>query len=175
MGSSSTSSTVFSLICTSLILAAVGISCLDKLNYQSTHQGVLIDTWSVYGSRNTFYVMEKFQYGDQNKSCLIKRRTGRAKKQSHHFAKKKKIGTSRKIWLYKDGHCTDSSLRQYFLRSGIGYLAPLGLAIFCLFGFFCFYILQEFTSPFTLSPDRNVERSAVSSTEIEIEMGEEKV
>jgi hypothetical protein len=174
----SPTSALLSFVCTSLILASIGISYLVKLDYQSTHQAVLIDAWSVYGSKNTYYVMEKFQYGNKNDTCLIKRRTGRAKKQSKKVAKKKKLGSTRKVWLYKDGHCSDSALRQFYLQSGIGYLAPFGLAIFCLFGFL-FYSVVDALSSWTTSPEQQrtsvpqtnpPKDSHVSSTEIEMEM-----
>ena len=168
--------TLFSWSLASLILAGVGISYLVNLDYQSTHEGMLIDAWSVRGAKNNFFVMEKFQYGLKNNSCLIKRRTGRNEKQSKKVAKKKKLGTTRKVWLYKDGHCTDSSLRQHLLESGLGFLAPLFLMVACGFGYFCFVVAQQLLSLCVEQerspvPQSNKE-SHVSSTEIEVEMAE---
>lgn len=169
---------VGSFFCTSLILCAVGISYLVKLDYQSIHHGELIHAWEVAGSKNSYYIMEEFRYGEyKNHTCLIKRRTGRSKKESEKLAKKKKRGTKRKIWLYKEGHCSDAKLRNYYLRSGIGYMCPFPLALCCLF-VFCFFESREMSStsprpsrvavPQT-EPPKGTE---VSSNELEIEMPE---
>ena len=156
-----TTGAMISLTCGILALAAVGISYLVKLDYQSTHQGMLIDAWSAPGAKNSFHVMEKFQYGIRNHTCLIKRRKERSEKQAKKVTEKKKLGTTRKVWLYKDGHCTDSSLRQYLLQAGLGFLAPLCLAISCGCGLFCVSTVQEIIALFSPPPIHDQQRSGI--------------
>jgi hypothetical protein len=123
---------VGSFFCASLILLGFGISYLVQLEYQSTHYGTLIDAWHVFDSRNRYNVMEKFQYGNNNETCLVKRTGSRDIKQTKKIAKKKKRGTQRKLWLRKEGHCTDSSLRSYFLKYGILFIIPFPCAFCCV-------------------------------------------
>jgi hypothetical protein len=127
-----------------LTLFGHGIYYLSQLEYQSTHRGTLIDAWpvAVNDIRDRYNVMEKFQYGNNNETCLVKRLESMGRKQTKKIAKKKKRGTQRKLWLRKEGHCTDSSLRSYFLKIGISFIIPFPF-LFCCCCCCCFLIIAE--------------------------------
>lgn len=114
-----------------------GISFLSKLSYQSTSHGILIHVHKSLvpgGSRNVpWMIVEKFQYGSHNHTCTIPRKV-----QNYEDEKiqkellQKKLGTRRRIWIRKPGHCYDDQLRKYYLQMGIGLMAPLGSICFLI-------------------------------------------
>jgi hypothetical protein len=112
---------------------------LTELKYQSTHQGTLIDAWHVLnsGDSDEYKVVEKFQYGYNNETCLVRRTKSRGRKQTKKIAKKKKRGTQRKLWLRKGGQCSDSSLRSFFLKIGLSFTIPFMCVSCCLISLLC--------------------------------------
>lgn len=162
-------------ICSMMVFLILGITYLVKLQYQSTHIGTLIHAWEVPGGKNTYNVIEEFQYGEKNHTCLVKRTKDYNLQQAKQVAKHKKRGTTRKLWLYKTGHCTDRRKRYYLRKMGIGLLCPFGFIFLVFCGLLCFSETNENSSDTsgdynqtTTAPPPANDHSAEAEVEIEM-------